>query len=140
MQIEAYLRILSDEDTIRAIEEETRLPDASIKELKARRGERGEAMWWNWETPRTLIDIDNPDDGLSALLLAYRPIFTIVRKHHGPQTDVYLEVVSKYEEGEEPKGMYLSTQTIQLLSELGGALDNDVVITLAGKSHKADGT
>jgi hypothetical protein len=135
MHIEAYLRILGDEDTIRAIEKETRLPNASIKQLKARRGVPGEAMWWNWETARTPIDIDNPDDGLRALLLAHRPIFPIIKKHHGPQTDVYLEVVTQYEEGEEPQGLYLSTETVHLLSEMGGALDNDVVVTLAEKSH-----
>ena len=137
MRIQAYLRVLSDEETIRALSKEANLSNASIKQLKARRGMLGEELWWNWETARTPIDIDNPDDGFRALLLAHRPIFPIIKKHHGPQTDVYLEVVTQYEEGEEPQGLYLSTETVQLLSEMGGALDNDVVITLAEKSHNA---
>ncbi len=133
MRIQAYLRILSDEDTIREIEKETSLSNATIKQLKAKRGVLGEEMWWNRETSRVPIDADNPDDGLKALLLAHRPIFPII-KHEGPEADIYLEVVTQYEEGEEPSGLYLSAETIQLLSEMGGALDNDVVI-LAKKAH-----
>ncbi len=67
MRIQAYLRILSDEDTILEIEKETSLSNATIKQLKAKRGVLGEEMWWNWETSRVPIDADNPDDGKSAL-------------------------------------------------------------------------
>jgi hypothetical protein len=38
----------------------------------------------------------------------------------------YLEVVTQYEKGEEPRGLYLSAETVLLLSEMGGAFDNDV--------------
>jgi|SRR5437867_6179929 len=34
MRIEAYLRVLSDEATIRTIHKETNIPDASVRELK----------------------------------------------------------------------------------------------------------
>jgi len=127
MRIDAYLRVLSDEHTIRAIEKETNLSNASVKQLKARRGVLGEEMWWNWQTARVPIDIDNADDGLKKLLLAHRPIFPIIRKHEGPETDVYLEIVMQYEEGEEPWGLHLSAETVLLLSEMGGALDVDAV-------------
>src|SRR4029077_10584877 len=102
-------------------------PNASIKRLKARRGVSDEEMWWNWQTESVPIDIDNTDDGLKELLLAHRQIFPIIRKHEGPETDIYLEVVTRYEEGEEPWGLYLSAETVLLLSELGGALDVDAV-------------
>ena len=137
MRIEAYLRILSDEARIRSIYTETNLPNASIKRLKARRGASSEEMWWNWQTEKTSVDVEKPDDGLRALLEAHRPIFVIIKKHRGPETDIYLEVVTQYEEGEEPQGLYLSAETVQLLSEMGGALDNDVVVTVAGKSRNA---
>jgi hypothetical protein len=127
MRIEAYLRVLSDEDTIRAIEKEAHLPNASIKQLEARRGVIGNEMWWNWQTAHVPIDIDNADDGLKKLLLAHRQIFPIIRKHEGPETDVYLEIVMQYEEGEEPWGLHLSAETVLLLSEMGGALDVDAV-------------
>jgi hypothetical protein len=133
VHIQAYLRVLSDENTIRAIHAEAGLPKANIKQLKARRGVAGENKWWNWETARTPIDIDNPDEGLKALLYFHRPIFPVIRKYCGPETDVYLELVAQYEENEEPQGLYLSSETVQLLSEMGAALDLDVV-TLARKS------
>ena len=136
MRIEAYLRVLGDEATIRAIHTETSLPNASIKRLKARRGASEEEMWWNWQTARTSIAADKPDDGLRALLQAHRPIFPIIKKNQA-ETDIYLEVITQYDEGEEPQGLYLSAETVQLLSEMGGALDNDVVVTVAGKSHNA---
>jgi DNA phosphorothioation-dependent restriction protein DptG len=103
MRIEAYLRVLGDEATIRAIHSETNLPNASIKRLKARRGASDEEMWWNWQTERTAIDTDNPDDGLRALLQAHRSIFPIIKKNQ-TETDIYLEVVTQYDEGEETSG------------------------------------
>jgi hypothetical protein len=126
MHIQAYLRILSTEGTIRALHSETGVAHASIEETKARRGEAGDGVWWYWQTQQVPIDTDNPDDGLRALLLAHRPIFPIIKRHQGPETDIYLEVVTQYEKGEEPSGMYLSAETILLLSEIGGAFDNDV--------------
>jgi hypothetical protein len=134
--MEAYLRVLGDETTIRAIHAETNLPNASIKRLKARRGTFEEGMWWDWQTERTSIKADNADDGLRALLQAHRPVFPIIKKNQA-ETDIYLEVVTQYDEGEEPQGLYLSAETVQLLSEMGAALDNDVVVTVAGRSHKS---
>lgn len=136
VRVEAYLRVVGDEATIRLIHAETNLPNATIRRLKARRGTSDEEMWWNWQTERTPLEVDNLDDGLKALLQAHRSIFPAIKKHHA-RTDIYLEVVTQYEEGEEPQGLYLSAETVQLLSEMGGALDNDVVVTVAGKSRNA---
>jgi hypothetical protein len=36
-------------------------------------------------------------------------------------------MVTRYREDEDPCGLYLSAETISLLGELGGALDNDAV-------------
>jgi hypothetical protein len=132
VRIEAYLRVLGDEATIRAIHTETNLPNASVKRLKARIDPDGEEMWWVWRTERIPIASENPDDGLRALLQAHRPIFPIIKKNDA-ETDIYLEVVTQYDEGEEPQGLYLSAETVQLLSEMGGALDNDVIVTSTRK-------
>jgi hypothetical protein len=126
MRIEAYLRVLSTEATIRALHTETGVAHASIKATEAPRGEGGDGVWWNWKTQRVPIDVDNPDNGLRELLLAHKSIFPIIKRHQGPETDVYLEVVTQYERGEEPRGLYLSAETVLLLSEMGGAFDNDV--------------
>ena len=135
MRVEAYLRVLADESTVRAIHAEANVPNASVKQLKAPRNTSSGEMWWNWETKRIPIESENPDDGLRALLQAHREIFPIIKKNR-TETDIYLEVVTQYDEGEEPQGLYLSAETVQLLSEMGGALDNDVVI-VANESDKA---
>ena len=126
MRIQAYLRILSTEARIRQLHIETKVPHSSIKETKSRRGTLGDDVWWNWQTQRVSIDIDNPDDGLKELLLAHKPIFPIIKRHQGPETDIYLEIVTQYGKGEEPRGLYLSAETVLLLSEMGAALGNDV--------------
>ena len=125
MRIQAYLRVLSNEATICPLHSETNVPHASIKKLKARRSTVGDD-WWNWQTEPVPIDVENPDDGFRALLLAHKPILPIIKRHQGPETDLYLEVVTQYEKGEDPRGLYLSAETILLLSEMGGAFDNDV--------------
>jgi len=137
MRIQAYLRILSDENTIRAFEKEASVSNASIKRLKASSGLLGNDWWWNWQTAKISIDTDNPDEGLRTLLHAHRPIFPIIKKYQRLEADVYLEVVTQYEKGEEPRGLYLSSETIELLAEMGGALDNDVV-PVVGESHAGD--
>jgi hypothetical protein len=130
MRVEAYLSIGSDERTIRAIHEETNIPHASIRsypKAKAQWSVTGEDNPWGWGTAPIPIDIDNPDDGLKALLAMYRPIFSIVKKYRGPKTAITLQMVTRYRQGEDPRGLYLSAETIALLNELGGALDNDAV-------------
>lgn len=126
MRIQAYLRILSTETTIRALHTETSVPHASIKQVKARRSTVCNEMLWNWQTERVPIDVENPDDGFRALLLAHKPLFPIIKRWQGTETDVYLQVVTQYERGEEPRGLYLSAETVLLLSEMGGAFDDDV--------------
>ena len=130
MRIRAYLRVLSNEATICALHSETNVPHASIKKLKARRGKVGDDMWWNWQTEPVPIDMENPDDGFRALLLARKPILPIIKRHPGPETDIYLEVVTTYEKGEEPRGLYLSAETILLLSEIAAPLTMTLSETL----------
>jgi hypothetical protein len=126
LRIQAYLRVLGGEATIRELHRDANVPEAIIEKLKARKDPGQDDMWWNWRTQRVSIDTNNPDDGLRALLLAHRPIFPIIKRHQGPETDIYLEVLTRYERGEEPQGLYLSSETVLLLGEMGGALDHDV--------------
>jgi hypothetical protein len=127
MKIEAYIRVVSHESAVGAIHSETNLPGATMKQLKARKG-NGNSFWWNWETARTAIDSDTPDEGLRILLSKHRSVFPVIRKQSGPECDIYLEVVTEYQKGDEPRGLYLSSETIALLNELGAALDNDVIV------------
>jgi len=130
MRIEAYLSVGGDERTIRAIHEETNIREASIKaypKAKARWSVTGEDNPWGWGTTPVALNVDNPDEGLKALLTRYRGIFPILKKYRGPKTAITLQLVTRYREGEDPRGLYLSAETISLLCEFGGALDNDAV-------------
>lgn len=137
MRLEAYIRIVSDAATIREIHLETNVPGATIKKLKAKDAQ-GEEILWNWETKRAVVDPDDSDRDLNALLTAHQSVFPSIKKHHGPGTDIYLEIVTYYSENELPRGLYISAETISLLTELGGALDNDIVEDLAGPESFSD--
>ncbi|HTB96482.1 MAG TPA: hypothetical protein VK716_05705 [Terracidiphilus sp.] len=128
MRIHAYIRVVSDETVVRAIDHEAKLREAVVKETKAPKNNGSGAMWWNWNTPRVLLDANDPDAGLKKLLAEYRAIFPIIRKQSGPDCVTYLQLVTEYEKTEEPRGLYLSNETIVLINEMGGSLDNDVVL------------
>jgi hypothetical protein len=133
MRVHAYLSIVSDEATIRAIHVETRAQNATIKPLKARNDPPASDILWSWATARVSLDADDVDNGLRSLLSTHRPIFPAIRKH-SEKSDIYLQMVTYYEAGEEPRGLYLSAETISLLAELGAALDNDIAQTLEDRS------
>ncbi|HET7212541.1 MAG TPA: hypothetical protein VFL79_03050, partial [Terriglobia bacterium] len=86
MKMEAYIRILGSETQIRALQNHANLPDATVKETKAR--------LWSYETKRVPINPEALDDGLKALLLRYRPFFSAIRAHCNGDADVYLEVIT----------------------------------------------
>src|SRR5690242_19851125 len=130
MDMEAYLSIGGDERTIRAIHDETKVPDASIRaypKAKAQWSITGEDEPWGWGTTPVPLDDDNPDAGLKALLSRYRAIFPLIKKYRGPKTAITLQMVTRYREDEDPRGLHLSAETISLLNEFGGDLDNDAV-------------
>jgi hypothetical protein len=126
MIIDAYIRVLGAEHRIQAIHKETNVPNARIRRLKARREALDDATWWDWGTEPTKLDTDKPDDGIKAILRRYRPIFPAISKH-AADVDIYLEIVARYSENDEPRGMCLSAETVQLIGELGAAVDFDVV-------------
>jgi hypothetical protein len=80
MRIEAYLRILSDESTIRTIHRDTNLSDAAIGPLKSKKTSSSEENWWNWQTASAPMDIENLDNGLKDLLRKHRPIFPFIKR------------------------------------------------------------
>ena len=125
MRMQAYIRVCSDESVVRAIHRETNLPGATIKQRKAE-AQSADGNCWNWQTERVPINIDEIDGDLQSLLSAHRQIFPMINKHRDSELDVYLEIITKYEDGEDPHGLFLSDKTIALLAELGGAVDHDV--------------
>jgi len=125
---EAYLRVLADEGTVRAFAEEIGPAIGTIKQTRAKTTPAGDRGGWNWQTVPVPIDMDNVDEGLRSLLLAHRWGFLAFRKIK-TVADIYLELVTRFEPGEDPGGLFLSAETIQLLNEMGAAFDHDVVTT-----------
>ncbi len=130
MRFQAYIGIVNDAGSIRALHEHTNIPDAAIKPLKALREGTGE-VWWHWHTAKTDIDGTDIDAGVKELLKKHRPFFTAIKKYRGPEADTTLELVTYHREKEEPWGFSLSSETISLLSELDAAFDNDCVYDIA---------
>jgi hypothetical protein len=83
-------------------------------------------VWWNWQTRQVSIEAVNIDGKLRELLLSHRTIFPMIKRVSDLGADVYLEVVTQYDQGESPRGLFLSAETVLLLSEMGGAFDHDV--------------
>lgn len=130
MRIRAYLSLYSDESTVRAIHDETKVPDASISQhlkVKAQWSVTGEDAPWSWATARVPIDIDKTDEGLRKLLCTYRSIFPVIRKYQGSKTAVTLQLITQYDKDDDMRGLHLSAETVSLLHELGAAVDSDVV-------------
>src|SRR5215813_204296 len=122
MRFETYLRAVDDEATIRALHQETNLPGACIKPLKARKEQSSNEVWWLWRTPCVKVHENQLDEAVKGLLEQYRPWLPVIRKY-AERADIYLEVVGFFDENEPPRGLYLSAESLSLLNELGGALD-----------------
>jgi hypothetical protein len=82
---------------------------------------------WIWGTERVGVNERDVDGGIKDFLSQYRPFFVAINELRGADSDLYLELVTYYQGGEVPPGLYLSAETIKLLAELGGDLDNDAV-------------
>jgi hypothetical protein len=124
VRVRAYIWVRSKEETVRAIDRETQVKDATVRKLKAL-DPNGEILW-SWKTPQVNIDWGRADEELNKLLSSYRSMFPKIKKHRGPNADIYLQLVTEYDEGEDPKSFSISMGTIGLMSELGCDLDDDV--------------
>ncbi len=120
MRIEAYLCIYGDETSIRAIHTETNVDGASIQQhlgVKAQWSATGEDKPWSWSTAREPINTNIPDVDLRALLGRHKPIFGMIKRYENSKMKIYLQMISRYDEKEHPQGLYLSAETVLLLSE-----------------------
>lgn len=78
-----------------------------------------------WASAEELSEPHEVDASLSKLLAGMVPLLTGVARTQGIL--ILAHVVLEFGEGEEPLGLYLSDKTIQMLSEIGAALDVDAV-------------
>jgi hypothetical protein len=127
VRVRAYIWVRSKEETVRAVDSDTQVKDATIRKLKAL-GPNGENLW-SWKTPQVDIDWEKADEELNTMMSSYGSMFPKIKKHRGPNADIYLQLVTEYDKGEEPKSFSLSMGTIGSMSELGCDLDDDVYVS-----------
>jgi len=131
MRMQTYLRVVSDETTICSLQREANIPGSTVKQPKSSTGGIGEERWWSWQTAIVDLDLNDEDRGVKNLLIQCRPLLLGIKKHQGPETEVILEVVTHYRQKEGSPGLYLSAESISLLSEVGGSLDHDAVLEVS---------
>lgn len=127
MRLQAYLRIVSHEETLRLIQRETNISNMTLQQPKSPHGGIGDNQWWSLETARVDLDLNDEDRGVKALLMQCMPVLPALKKHQRAETEVFLEIVGYFKDRDRPRGVYFSAETIALLSELGGQLDFDTV-------------
>ena len=128
MRTQAYLRVVGEKAAIRALHREVNIPGAAIKEARySAAGTPDDEKWLSWHT--AIVDLDPNDEnrGIVNLLVECRPLLAALKRHKEPETEVILEVVTRYRPNEGSPGLYLSAESISLLSEFGGSLDHDAV-------------
>ncbi|HLJ85385.1 MAG TPA: hypothetical protein VKZ53_01100 [Candidatus Angelobacter sp.] len=76
-----------------------------------------------------MADLERGDEdrGIIELLKRCAPLVPCLKERTGTDIDVVLEIVTQYREHEGGPGIYLSREAITMLSELGGAMDHDIV-------------
>jgi hypothetical protein len=131
MRMQTYLRVVSDETTICSLQREANIPGSTVKQPKSSTGGIGEERWWSWQTAIVDLDLNDEDRGVKNLLIQCRPLLLGIKKYQGPATEVILEVVTHYRQKEGSPGLYLSAESISLLSEVGGSLDHDAVLEVS---------
>jgi hypothetical protein len=85
--------------------------------------------WASVEKPSEPHEVDA---SLSSLLTGLVPLLAGVAKAQGIL--ILAHVVLEFDQGEEPAGLYFSEKTIQMLSEIGAALDVDAIPLLSRRA------
>lgn len=78
-----------------------------------------------WASAEMVSEPHEVDARLSSLLTGLVPLLAGVTK--APGILILAHIALEFDQGEEPAGLYFSEKTIQMLSEIGAALDVDAV-------------
>lgn len=79
-----------------------------------------------WESELIEVSSDYPEDKLTELLKRYRQ--SLLPVIGTKRIRIVAEIVARYENSEEVRGYFLSTDLIQCLAELRASLDIDVYV------------
>lgn len=125
VRIQGYIRVVGTESEIRAIHDGVQVCKATVMQLKMKLERPGGEHLWCWKTDLFTFKTQDVDEGMKEVLHQYQPLGSVIKKQQGVQ--VSFQLVTLYSKGESPQGLYVSAETISLLSSLGAALDNDAV-------------
>lgn len=119
MRYLAYIGFMGGETEARSIHEESKLAGAILKQytkLKAEYSPTQRDAPWGWQTAYYDITAD-PDNGLQQLLIKYQPLLPILANYSKSDSYTCVMLVVQYDEGEEARGILLSSSTISLLAK-----------------------
>jgi len=110
---------MGSETETRSIHEESKLAGAILKQytkLKAEYSPTQRDAPWGWQTAYYDITAD-PDNGPQQLLIKYQPLLPILANYSKSDSYTCVMLVVQYDEGEEARGILLSSSTISLLAK-----------------------
>lgn len=119
MRYLAYIGFMGGETEARSIHEESKLAGAILKQytkLKAEYSPTQRDAPWGWQTAYYDITAD-PDNGLQQLLIKHQPLLPILANYSKSDSYTCVMLVVQYDEGEEARGILLSSSTISLLAK-----------------------
>jgi hypothetical protein len=133
MRYLAYIGFMGGETETRSIHEESKLAGAILKQytkLKAEYSPTQRDAPWGWQTAYYDITAD-PDNGLQQLLIKHQPLLPILANYSKSDSYICVMLVVQYDEGEDARGILLSSSTISLLAKFKADLviDTDRVMT-----------
>jgi len=119
MRYLAYIGFMGGETEARSIHEESKLAGAILKQytkLKAEYSPTQRDAPWGWQTAYYDITAD-PDNGLQQLLIKHQLLLPILANYSKSDSYTCVMLVVQYDEGEEARGILLSSSTISLLAK-----------------------
>jgi len=133
MRYLAYIGFMGGETEARSINEESKFAGAILKQytkLKAEYSPTQREAPWGWQTAYYDITAD-PDNGLQKLLIKYQSLLPILANYRKSDSYTCVMLIAQYDEGEDARGILLSSSTISLLAKFKADLVIDTAQVMA---------
>lgn len=87
----------------------------------------GKRAPWSWRSERVSVSTEDPGKDIRDYLSEHCETGLAIARQNHENSYACLTLITQYDEGEMPRGIFLSSDTIALLSEYRLAFDLDVV-------------
>ena len=126
MNSQIYLGLLGPEKLVKDFAKKASLSGAVICELGSKIKESNTPKQWLWRTARRSTYTSYPEDSILPILREHEILLRdFNRLRHASHACVTL--ICQFEEGESPRGIFLSRETIEVLANFGAELNVDTV-------------